>query len=300
MTVVVGYLAGKCGTAPLQLAAGAARSLNTSVTVVSVVPKAWETPSPARIDAEYAQWANQIAADSAKNAKEFFDGPAGGLGAADGVEVIYRSHASRSISGGLVAAIEQIADADLLILGSSSNGQLGQVVVGSTADRLLHSSPVPVIIAPRGYRAARSAKLTRITCAYPGTKEANETVARVAELARRVNVPLRVVTFAVRGRTMYPPEVGLHIEDSILAAWEEHARDMLAQLRTQGIVDDDVTTQVVSGSGWDHALDAADWQDGEILALGTSPRGEIARVFLGSHGTKIMRHSPVPVLALPR
>lgn len=294
MTVVVGYLAGKCGTAPLQLAAGAARSLSTSVTVVSIVPKAWETPSPARVDAEYAAWANQIAVDSARNAKEFFDSHA------DDLEIVYRSHASRSISGGLVEVVEQTPDADLLILGSSSNGQLGQVVVGSTADRLLHSSPVPVIIAPRGYRAARSAKLTRITCAYPGTPEATDVVARVAELAKRVNVPLRVITFAIRGRTMYPPEVGLHVEDSILAAWEEHAQDMLAQLRRSGVIGDDVETQVVSGSGWDHALDAADWLDGEILALGTSPRGEIARVFLGSHGTKIMRHSPVPVLALVR
>jgi len=98
---------------------------------------------------------------------------------------------------------------------------------------------------------------------------------------------------------MYPPEVGLHAEDSILAAWEEYARDALQQLRIQGVVGDDVELQVVSGNGWDQALDAADWVDGEVLALGTSARAEIARVFLGSRGAKIMRHSPVPVLVLP-
>ncbi|MCX6482208.1 MAG: universal stress protein, partial [Mycobacterium sp.] len=54
-----------------------------------------------------------------------------------------------------------------------------------------------------------------------------------------------------------------------------------------------------SGNGWDQALDDAEWHDGEVLALGTSPRGDIARVFLGSRGAKIMRHSPVPVLVLP-
>jgi nucleotide-binding universal stress UspA family protein len=298
MTVVVGYLAGKCGTAPLQLAAAAARSLRTSLTVVTIVPKAWETPSPARIDAEYAAWANQVAADSARAAQEFFAGTAGDL------EISYLSHANRSISGGLFEVAEETLahddKADLLVLGSSSNGQLGQVVVGSTADRLLHSSPVPVVIAPRGYRAARAPKVTRVTCAYPGTPEAVDTVRRVAALARRIEAPLRVLTFAVRGRTMYPPEVGLHVEDSILAAWAAHAREMLDQLRTEGVVGEDVETLVVSGNGWDQALDAADWQDGEILALGTSPRGEIARVFLGSHGTKIMRYSPVPVLVLPR
>ena len=47
------------------------------------------------------------------------------------------------------------------------------------------------------------------------------------------------------------------------------------------------------------ALDKADWQDGEILALGTRPRDEIRRVFLGSRSAKIIRESPVPVLVLP-
>ncbi len=42
------------------------------------------------------------------------------------------------------------------MLGSSADGKLGQVVVGSTTDRLLHSSPVPVAISPRGYRGSRA------------------------------------------------------------------------------------------------------------------------------------------------
>lgn len=291
MTVVVGYLAGKSGTAPLHLAVGAARTLRTSLTVTTIVPKPWTTPSPARIDAEYASWAGQLGADSAKEAQRYLST------LPDGLEVTYHSHAHRSVSGGLVEVVDELG-ADLLVLGSSSNGQLGQVVVGSTADRLLHSSPVPLAIAPRGYRS-RAGVLTRITCGFPGTPESVEVVKRIADLAVRLEVPLRVITFAVRGRTMYPPEVGLHAEDSILAAWETSAREMLEKLRSDGIVGDDVALQVVSGNGWDQALDAAEWEDGEVLALGTSPRGDIARVFLGSRGTKIMRHSPVPVLVLP-
>ncbi|BBY59410.1 universal stress protein [Mycolicibacterium sarraceniae] len=292
MTVVVGYLAGKSGTAPLNLALGAARTLHTSLTVATVVPKPWTTPSPARIDAEYALWADQLAADSAKEAQRYL------AALSDGVDIVYRSQAHRSVSGGLVQVVDEL-DAQLLVLGSSANGQLGQVVVGSTADRLLHSAPVPLTIAPRGYRSSRTPVLSRITCGYPGTPEAVEVVKRVATLAKQFEVPLRVITFAVRGRTMYPPEVGLHAEDSILAAWEAHAREALAQLRTDGVVDEDVLLQVVSGNGWDQALDAAAWEDGEVLALGTSPRDGIARVFLGSRGSKIMRHSPVPVLVLP-
>ena len=51
MTVVVGYLAGKSGNAPMHLAVAAARTLQTSLTVATVVPRPWTTPSPARVDA---------------------------------------------------------------------------------------------------------------------------------------------------------------------------------------------------------------------------------------------------------
>ena len=70
-------------------------------------------------------------------------------------------------------------------------------------------------------------------------------------------------------------------------------------MRADGVIGNDVDLQVVTGNGWDEALDAPDWQEDDMLAIGTSPAGGIARVFLGSCGSKILRHSPVPVLVLP-
>jgi nucleotide-binding universal stress UspA family protein len=233
-----------------------------------------------------------LAASSAKEAQGCIDSIAHGL------EVKYHKVAHRSVSGGLLEAVSDV-EPEVLILGSAADGQLGQVVVGSTADRLLHSSPVPLAISPRGYRGSKAVRLTRITAAYPGTPETLHVVERVAALAERLNVPMRVVTFAVRGRTMYPPEVGLSAEDSILEQLAAHARETLPQLKADGVVGKDVELQVVTGNGWDEALDDADWLEGELVAIGTSPSGGIARVFLGSRGSKILRHSPVPVLVLP-
>jgi nucleotide-binding universal stress UspA family protein len=292
VTVIVGYLAGKAGISALHLGVEAARTLKSSLAVVTVVPKPWTTVSPARIDAEYAQYADKLAADSAGQAKVCVAklDPA--------LEVTFHKYAHRSAPGGLLDAVDELK-AEALVLGSASNGSLGQVVVGSTADRLLHSSPVPLAICPRGYRGSKTHGLTRITAAYPGTEDSLHVVERVAVLAAQLEVPMRVITFAVRGRTMYPPEVGLNAEDTLLASWASQARGALAALKTNGVVGDDVELQVVTGHGWDQALDAAAWEDGELLAIGTSPQGAIARVFLGSKGTKIIRHSPVPVLVLP-
>ena len=79
----------------------------------------------------------------------------------------------------------------------------------------------------------------------------------------------------------------------------KQARRALLRLRDDKVIGDEVDLQVVTGNTWSDAIDAIDWLDGEILAIGTSPGGAVARVFLGSHGSKILRHSPVPVLVLP-
>lgn len=292
MTVVVGYVAGKCGHAPLSLAVEVARALKTSITVVTVVPQPWRTPSPARVDAEYTAWANTLAADSRAEADQFLSS------VTDGVEVSYRQVSARTSGEGLADTAEEIG-ADALVVGSSSDGALGQIVLGTTTDWLLHSSPVPVAISPRGYRGARGDRLTRLTVAYSGTASSERVVERVAEITADSPVAMRVISFAIRGRTMFPPEVGLHAEDSILEAWAADLRTMLAKLRSDGVVTGDVELDVVTGNGWDQALDNTEWDDGELLVLGTTSRRTITGVFLGSHGAKIIRHSPVPVLVLP-
>lgn len=291
MTVVVGYRAGEIGLSGLYLAVRAARTLRTSLAVATVVPKPWLTPSPARVDAEYEQWAEDLAADSAREAAGFL------RELADGIEVTYLQRSHRSVSGGLIEVVGDVG-AEVLVLGSLPSGGRGGVVIGTTADWLLHASPVPVAIAPRGYRAD-TGTLTRFTCAYAATPDSVDVVRRCSETAERFGLPLRVITFAVRGKTMYPPEVGLDVEDEILRAWAAQARDILDGLRTDGVVGKDVALQVVTGHSWQEALDRADWEDGDILALGTRPRDEIRRVFLGSRSAKIIRESPVPVLVLP-
>ncbi|MGV0808319.1 universal stress protein, partial [Mycolicibacterium setense] len=291
MTVVVGYLAGKGGASALHLAVGAARSLNTSLAVATVVPRPWLNPSPARVDAEYAEYAAQLAASSAEQARQHI------AALDDRLDVSFHKFAHRSVSGGLLEAVVEL-DAEVLVLGSAADGQLGQVVAGSTADRLLHSCPVPLAISPRGYRRPKSAGLARITCAFPGSPDTVAVVRQVTDLSRRLHTPMRVVTFAVRGRNMYPPTVGLHAEDAILQEWAKQAQQALIRLKDDTIVRDDVDLQLATGNDWREALDGIDWLEGEILAIGTTPGGAVARVFLGSHGSKILRHSPVPVLVL--
>jgi len=292
MTVLVGYLAGKCGHAPLNLAVELAHVLETDLQVVAVVPKPWTTPSPARVDAEFASYADKLGADSQHEAREYLTEVAADL------DIGYRQVASRTAGDGLLRAVDG-TDAQVLVVGSSSEGGFGQVVLGSTTDWLVHASPVPVALSPRGYRRSRSRRLARITAAYSGTSASRRVVKQVAQLAETHGTDLRVLSFAIRGRTMFPPQTGLHAEDALLDSLAGQLQHMLNALRADGVVGKNVELQVITGNGWDQALDATDWEEGDILALGSTSRRSFKGVFLGSHGAKIIRYSPVPVLVLP-
>ncbi len=61
-----------------------------------------------------------------------------------------------------------------------------------------------------------------------------------------------------------------------------------------------VEASVVGGHDWEDTLDSLSWEEGEVLVVGSSRLGPVARVFLGSNSTKIIRSSPVPVLVIPR
>ena len=173
--------------------------------VVTVVPRPWMTPSPGRIDAEYAQYAEQLAADSQrKRRRSASTRSLTGLRSTTTRSPTARRPARPAGSG------RRTRSRGAWCLGSSSDGKLGQVVVGSTADRLLHSSPVPTAIS--------SARIPRVESRWadpdhsrlPG--HAGDTACggtRCGACRASSTSPMRVVTFAVRGRTMYPPEVGL-------------------------------------------------------------------------------------------
>ncbi len=149
MTIVVGYLPAKGGRASLDLAAVLARSGSAEpVAVVTVVPQHWATPSLAKVDAEFAAWAHQQGEAALDQARQYV------AGKWPDVQVTFHQTTGRSVPSALRQACEDLSG-DLLVLGSSTDGRVGQIIVGSTATPLLHSSEVPVAIAPRGYRARK-------------------------------------------------------------------------------------------------------------------------------------------------
>lgn len=296
MTILVAYLPERSGDAALHLGAELAVGLGTTLTVATVVPRPWPAPSMARVDGEFARWAQE----SADRTEQEVRTELARLAPDREVSFVRLAHPSTSTALLRAATRAETGPVDVLVLGSTTDSAEGRIVAGTTAARLLHTSPVPLALAPRGYTTADGLAPERLTCAYSGRHGAGDAVVRsAARLAGRLGVPLRVVTFAVRGRTMYPPEVGVTVEDEVLAALTEEAATALTRLVDSGVISPEVERTVVPGASWRDAVDQVSWADGDLLVVGSSPGSAVARVFLGSRASELIRNSPVPVVVTP-
>jgi len=276
MTVVIGLPRDERAPAAVHLGSLLARSLGEDVVVCTVLPQPWP-PGFGRIDAEYQEFLDQDAQAALARAREVMPGD---------VTADYQVVKARSASAGLLEVAEE-RGAGLVALGSSTGGAFGRVAFGSVAERLLHSSPLPVALAPRGYRCRPVDRITEVT-----------------GVAARVGSALRIASFAVRPRTPLTAGIGSRAEDSVLNEWaaevERSQQAVLAEVKRLPQPPTTVPPVIGHGTDWAEALEDVAWDDGSLLAVGSSSVGPLERVFLGSRSSKIVRHSPVPVVVLPR
>jgi nucleotide-binding universal stress UspA family protein len=293
MSVLAGVRPDDREPTAVRLGAMLARSAGEDLVVCTVVPSAWPA-GVGRIDAEYQEYLDGIATEALDRAR---------TGCPSDLRADYVALHARSVPAGLldVAARREVST---VVVGSSSAGMLGHVAVGSVAEWLLHSSPLPLAFAPRGYRCRPDAVVTRVTAAFGGAPGSADLVVAAARVAARMGASLRVASFAVRRRTILTAGVGSRAEDAVVAEWVRGAgeaqRDVLRQIADLPVAPHDVTTVVGYGHGWGPALEDVEWRDGDVLVVGSSSAGPAARVFLGAHGSKIVRHAPVPVVVVPR
>jgi nucleotide-binding universal stress UspA family protein len=291
VTLVAGVAPDGRGRAVLHLAGMLTRSAADDLVLVAVVPGTWP-PSPAKVDAEYRSALGNIAEDVLNQARARLP---------EDLSVSTEVHHARSTPSGLLEVAEK-HEASLIVAGSASSGGTGHVTLGSATGRLLHSSPIPVALAPRGFRARPEARVQRVTAAFGGSPD--DLVVAAAGVAARVGASLRLASFAVRPRAPYTVAVGREADDSMVREWvkeiEAAQRAALEEVRDLPSVPADCEAVIGHGETWDEALEEIEWEDGDVLVVGSSSIGPIARVFLGSRSSKIVQHSPVPVVVVPR
>jgi nucleotide-binding universal stress UspA family protein len=277
MRYIVGYIANERGHDAVALASTLAANTGGRLDLAMVLPQA--QPPAARVPSEPGY--EQLLAEQAEQwLKE-------GLALVPGqVPAEASIRYAESFAEGLIQEAEE-EQAGLIVIGAGRHGLLGRYSIGSVASALLHSSPVPVALAPRGYQAHPG--LGRITCAVGTRAGAGNLLETAVDAAARQRIPLRLISLVAVGDT--PGDAG-HAGT--------HARSVLEEAAARLPAEHEVTVEVAHGERVEDAVEALQWRADEILLIGSSRLAQHNRLFLGSTANKILRSLPVPMIVVPR
>ena len=145
-----------------------------------------------------------------------------------------------------------------------------------------------------------NARVSRVTVAFGRADRDSDLLLTAASVAKDIGASLRVACFAVRPLDRGASEASIQrwriwwSTSGPTTSKATSGRPSAPARRKPGV--DFVVGQ---GGSWAEALADVSWSDGEVLAVGTSSSA-ISRFFLGSHASKIVRNSPVPVFLMPR
>ncbi|MFT0762215.1 universal stress protein [Scrofimicrobium sp. R131] len=190
---------------------------------------------------------------------------------------------------GLLAAVEEFGST-LLVIGGGRHGAFGQVSLGAVGNTMLHSSPVPVALAPRGFRNHPYTKLGRVSAIVGDTGERGQVVLKAAaEYANASSAGLRLVSISTASRVRRTGEEAEQRGERIAEAAKS------VSLNSGAIP----LSEVAQGDNIEEAVATIKWKKQEIALMGSGRLAQKGRLFLGSTANRILRVLPVPLVVVP-
>jgi nucleotide-binding universal stress UspA family protein len=204
-----------------------------------------------------------------------------------GVDAQLRWRVAASVGRGLRELCE-VTGADLLVVGSSSRGLAGRVLLGDDTQAVLEVAPCAIAIAPSSYSHEPVAML-EIGVGYNGTPES----AHALELARRIaaGTGAKLSAFEAVSLSTSRFEARLfRLSDAVDALVNE----AMERIRALGAVH----AHVAYGEPAEElALYSASL---DLLIVGSRGYGRLGRLIHGSTSRKLAHTARCPLLVLPR
>jgi nucleotide-binding universal stress UspA family protein len=284
MHLTVGYLATPTGDDGVALASALAKTFDAEVDVVLVVRQEMPDGHPGR--AEYQQLL-------VNRGEEWISRAVGAL-ADRGVSANSTVLVGESFAESLIGFAEE-NNSDLIVIGGARDGVFGGHVIGSVTGALLHASPIPVALAPRGYHEDPPDTVTAVTAAVPTRPGDDNPLPFAITLASAANLPIRMVSL-VSAENLTHAESAKEVREIQIAAAEENL-----VLAARALPDaPEIESLVADGLTLESALKKLNWDDTDILVVGSSRFAAPRRIFLGSTAARILAGTDAPVIVVPR
>jgi nucleotide-binding universal stress UspA family protein len=284
MHLTVGYLATPTGDDGVALASVLARTFGATVDVVLIVREELPDGHPGR--AEYQQllirkgeeWVAQAVATLA----------------ADGVTADSTVLVGDSFSESLVTFAEE-KDSDLIVVGGARDGFFGGHTIGPVTNALLHTSPIPVALAPRGYADDPDDSFTTVTAAVPTRPGDDNPLPFAITLASAAGASIRMLSL-VSAENLAEARSAREVRQFQVTAAEENLAVAARALPDAP----EIESLVADGMTLESALKKLKWDDGDLLVVGSSRFAAPRRIFLGSTAARILAGVDVAVIVVPK
>lgn len=188
---------------------------------------------------------------------------------------------------------------DLIVVGTDGLGAMKRMLIGSVANKVLHSAKVPVLVAGRAdsddedvvVAPPPPAALRRIVAATDLSEHSRESVRHAAALAAEHGAGLTVVHVMVPlMNDPYTIEPLAKATDPELG--NRHLADFLAALSLPVAAE----REVVVGAAHEEIVGAAARVDADLLVVAAYGQSAIQRLLFGSVADKVVRTADRPVL----
>ena len=266
------------------LAAALAKTFDATVDVVLVVREELPDGSPGRAD--YQQMLVERGEEWVSRAVDAL--------ARTGVSAGSTVLVGESFAASLVAFAEE-KSSDLIVVGGARDGFFGGPPVGPVTGALLHSSPIPVALAPRGYGEDPDDVFDNVTAAVPTKPGDDNPLPFAITLASAGGLEIRMLSL-VSAENLAEATSAREVREFQIAAAEENLAVAARALPDAP----DIESLVADGMTLESALKKLTWADGDLLVVGSSRFAAPRRIFLGSTAARILAGVDVPVIVIPR
>jgi universal stress protein E len=198
-----------------------------------------------------------------------------------------------------IAEVARELDAELIVVGKHGEGGPHRGYTGRTADRLVRSSPAPVLVA-NGV-LARPPRTILVPLTYSSiTPFVIDWTRRMCRASHADVVAIHVVGSAVLSHVLSMSSVKSdHVPtaDEIDDTFREDGERWKKELIAAGIPADRIRSEVVFGEVSDAVLAAAGEHEADMIVMG-SHAGPLRRLLLGSAASAVLRDAGIPVLVV--
>lgn len=284
MHLTVGYLATSTGDDGVALASALAKTFDADVDVVLVVRQELPDGHPGR--AEYQRLLIERGEEWISRAIDRLT--ANSVSASSNVLV------GESFTESLVGFAEQ-KDSDLIVVGGARDGFFGGHTIGPVTGALLHSSPIPVALAPRGYAEDPDETFAAVTAAVPTRPGDDNPLPFAITLASAANLAIRMLSL-VSAENLAEADSAREVRRLQVTAAQENL-----EVAARALPDaPEIKSLVADGMTLESALKKLRWDDGDLLVVGSSRFAAPRRIFLGSTAARILAGVDVPVIVVPK